>query len=286
VGKLHFLLDGDGVLWRASETLPGAAEFLDFLRAQGISYSLITNNSAYRREEVAANIATRGLQFPPEDIFNTNYLAGCYLHDNHADECILAIGSDALTAELRSRGLKVLTVEESLPAEKPGAMSIKPLLRGMLPEEPAVVLVGLDVGVTYRRLALACRLLEDGAQFIATNRDYTFPMEGGYLLPGNGAVIDVLERVTGVQAVSLGKPETHLIELIERERGIPRGDMVIVGDRVETDIDMAERAGIRSVLVLTGVTKELPEHWPVCSQPTFIMRDLNELRERFSRCFG
>jgi 4-nitrophenyl phosphatase len=111
-------------------------------------------------------------------------------------------------------------------------------------------------------------------------------MEEGYILPGNGAVIDLLERVTGKQALSLGKPETHLIELIERERGIPRGDMVMVGDRVETDIEAAERAGIRSVLVLTGVTEEPPEQWPINSQPTFVMRDLNELRERFDICFS
>jgi 4-nitrophenyl phosphatase len=286
MGNLHFLLDGDGVLWRATETLPGAAEFLSFLRARGHSYSLITNNSAYRREDVAQSVAKRGLQFAPGDVFNTNYLAGCYLRENYPQSCILAIGSDGLAAELRGRGLKVITVEEAMPSDEGGVASIKPFLRGMLAEEPDVVLVGLDTGVTYRRLALACRLLEDGAHFIATNRDYTFPMEEGYILPGNGAVIDLLERVTGKQALSLGKPETHLIELIERERGIPRGDMVMVGDRVETDIEAAERAGIRSVLVLTGVTEEPPEQWPINSQPTFVMRDLNELRERFDICFS
>ena len=284
--KLHFLLDGDGVLWRGAALVPGAAEFLEFLRAQGHTYCLVTNNSALRREDTAKRVAGMGLPFKPEQIFNTNYLAACYLNKHHAGASVLVIGSDMLVEALKSHGLRPYTAKDLLPADIGGSLTIKPFMRESLALEPDIVLVGLDTGVDYSSIALACRLLHDGAKFIATNRDYTYPLEHGYLLPGNGAWVELLEKVTGVAPVNLGKPETHLVELVEREMGVERAQMVMVGDRFETDIEMAQRAGIRSVLVLTGVTSEIPKCWPEDYQPTFVVRDLPELQERFERFFN
>lgn len=286
MAKLHFLLDGDGVLWRGAALAPGAAKFLEFLRAQGHTFCLVTNNSSLRREGAANRVVGMGLPFKTEEIFNTNYLAACYLKEHHPGASVLVIGSDMLVDAVKSHGLRPHTAKDLLPADIVGPLTIKPFLRESLALEPEIVLVGLDTGVDYSSIALACRLLQDGARFIATNRDYTYPLENGYLLPGNGAWVELLEKVTGVAPVNLGKPEAHLVELVEREMGVGRAQMVMVGDRFETDIEMAQRAGIRSVLVLTGVTSEIPKCWPEDSPPNFVVRDLAELQERFDSFFG
>ncbi len=286
--KLHFLLDGDGILWRGSKTLPGAPEFLRFLRERGHGYSLVSNNSSRRRESVAAHLTERGLKLSAADVFNSNYLAGRYMSDHHAGDDILVLGQDELMQELQSWSLRVHRAEDLMPPDvlaDPG-LGIAPFAADKLAVNPTVVLVGIDTSVNWAKIVLACRLIEDGARLIATNRDYSFPAEGKYLLPGNGAVVAVLEGVTGADVTTLGKPETHLVELVEREKGVPRDLMVVVGDRLETDIELAHRAGIPSVLVLTGITPEPLARWPENQKPTFIARDLLELMSRFDEFFA
>jgi|GEM_PF-47652 len=286
--ELHFLLDGDGVLWRGGETLPGAPEFVRFLRGRGHGASLVSNNSSRRRESVAARLAERGIEIGAADVFHTNYLAGRYMSEHHAGDDIFVLGQDGLTQELQSWSLSVHTPEDLLP---PGVLAdpglgIGPFVADKLNVNPTVVLVGIDTSVNWASIVLACRLIEDGARLIATNRDFSFPAAGRYLLPGNGAVVAVLEGVTGAPVTTLGKPETHLVELIEREKGVPRDSMVVIGDRLETDIELAHNAGVRSVLVLTGITPEPLAHWPPKQKPTFIVRDLLELMARFDELFA
>jgi len=287
MAKLHFSSDGDGVLWRAGEQVGGAAEFLTFLRQCGIGYSLLSNNSSRTRAAAAEAAQRFGLELGAADVFNTNYLAGRYLGEHYAGSEIMVIGSSQLRGELKSCGLRVYAPEEVLGPEAqadPG-LTAAPFLASSLAHEPAVVVVGIDTGLTWAKLALACRLIEDGAAFIATNRDFSFPVERGYMLPGNGAAVALIEGVTGVAPVNLGKPETLLVELALAEKGLRREEAVMVGDRLETDMEMALRAGIRSVLVLTGTTQEAPERWPENRRPTFVVRDLNELRKDFPTLF-
>ena len=286
--KLHFLLDGDGVLWRGSETLPGAPEFLRFLRGRGHGASLVSNNSSRRRESLAKRLAGRGIELTAADVFNSNYLAGRYISDHHAGDDILVLGQDELVQELKSRSLRVHRPEDLLPPDvlaDPG-LGITPFTSDRLSINPAVVLVGIDTSVNWAKVVLACRLIEDGALLVATNRDYSFPAEGDYLLPGNGAVVDVLEGVTGADVTTLGKPEIHLVELVEREKRVARDSMVVVGDRLETDIELAHNAGVRSVLVLTGITPQPLDRWQENQEPTYIVRDLPELAERFDEFFA
>lgn len=288
MAKLHFLVDGDGVLWVGREALPGAREFLEFLRGRGVGYSLITNNSSRNRATTLARVRRLGYEFDEGDIFNTNYLAGRYLAQHHADAIAYVIGSGELAEELRRNGVQAYTAEELLPPEKlayPG-ITVAPFLRENLPVEPTLVLIGVDIAVNYAKLALACRLIEDGAAFIATNLDYTYPAEDGYALPGNGAIVHLVASVAGREPVNLGKPQTHLVDLIEREKGVPRAGMVLIGDRLETDIALAANAGIRSVLVLTGVTLENKGYWPPGCEPTHVVKDLGELQAEFDRLFG
>ena len=283
---MHFVIDGDGVLWRGGQLLPHAKEFLNFLKKKGISYSFVSNNSSLRRKSLAQKFAQMKLPFLEEDIFTTNYLAGWYLEKKYKDELILVAGSDELYEEVRSRGLDAVRVQKLLSPEieKAPGLTVKHYLKEALNVSPGVVLMGIDAGMNYARLSLIIRLVQDGATFIATNRDYAYPAEEGYFLPGNGAFVEIVEGITGRDAISLGKPERYLIELIEEERGVKRSEMVVVGDRLDTDIYLANRLGIKSVLVLTGVSgNELKgERKPLLAfSPTMIANDLGELINRF-----
>jgi len=226
------------------------------------------------------------LPFVEEEIFTTNYLAGWYLEKNHRDELILVAGSDELYEEVKSRGLKAIMVRELLSPEVESApgLTVKHYLKETIKTSPSVVLMGIDSGMNYARLSLITRLVKDGATLIATNRDYAYPAEEGYFLPGNGAFLEIVERITGRDAVSLGKPERYLIELIEEERGVKREEMVVLGDRLDTDIYLANRLGIKSVLVLTGVSGDELKggRKPLLAfSPTIIATDLGELMNRF-----
>jgi len=287
---LHFLLDGDGVLWRGGKILPHGVAFLRFLRECGIGYSYLSNNSSRRRATTLKWFTEGGLPFAEADIFNTNYLAGWYLARRHAGDLVLVIGHSDLAEEIRSRGVKVVMPAELLPPEvlrDPG-LTVEPYLPAKLAHAPTVVLVGIDTTVGFAALSLACRLIEDGARFICTNRDISFPAERGYFLPGNGAVVELLEAVTGARALNLGKPEPHLAELVEEEKGVPRESMVMVGDRLDTDIAFAARNRMRSVLILTGIAGESyaeGDDFPEGMQPDFVVRDFPELTARFDELF-
>ncbi len=284
---MHLLLDGDGVLWRGGELLPGIESLLEALKQRGIGYSFLSNNSSARRETLAKRFKRLSLPFRSEDIFNTNYASGWYLRRNHKEDSILVIGHEELVEELRSVGVNAFTPEETLPESVGRAprLSIKSFFSEKLGVTPSVILMGIDTGISYAKLALACVLVQDGVHFIATNRDYSFPAESGHFLPGNGALVEVVEKVCGVTAVCLGKPEPFLVQLIEEERGIARDEMLVVGDRLDTDIALARRLGLRSVLMLTGATSDADVSLAISKgelSQTLVVKDAVELANRLS----
>ena len=142
-------------------------------------------------------------------------------------------------------------------------------------EEAEVVVAGLERGLSWDHLAEATLAIRAGALFVATNTDATFPSERG-LLPGAGALIAALQTASGVNPVIIGKPEPRLFLAAVEQLGTPPARTLVVGDRVETDILGAQRAGLPSALVLTGVTRreDLPT---VAAQPDWVFDDLPAL---------
>jgi 4-nitrophenyl phosphatase len=118
--------------------------------------------------------------------------------------------------------------------------------------------VGIDLNVNYLRIALCCAAIERGARLIGANQDPTFPIEDGLELPGNGSMVRLIADVAQVQPEFMGKPQPHLLEQIARETGVPYSAMAVIGDRIETDIVLAQDAGIPAFLLLTGVTPADP----------------------------
>lgn len=261
------LLDADGVLWRGSSGIPQAPGFIRCAHRAGVRCVLISNNAGPSRAQYAAKCHGLDLDLGEEDVFSVNYLAGPYLAQHHPGADVLVVGSDELAASLRGH-VNATGVEEWLsarggPSFAPG--QCRPVEAGDLAKLREVscdiVLVGIDHNVNYLKLALACVAVQRGALLIGANQDLTFPVEDGLELPGNGSTVRLIAGVTGAEPTYLGKPEPWLLELISRETGFAYSDMVMVGDRVETDIVMAQRAGIPAFLVLTGVTspQEAPQ---------------------------
>jgi HAD superfamily hydrolase (TIGR01450 family) len=261
------LLDADGTVWRGNTAIPGAARFIRRAKAAGLRCLLVSNNAGPDRARHAARCAELGLDFAAGDIYSVNHLAGPYVARHYQGASTLVLGSDELVASMR-RHTPVTGAEEWLVAR-----GMPPLAEGRGRAVAAadldltraarfdLVLVGIDLNVNYLKLALACAVIQRGARLLGANQDPTFPIEDGLLLPGNGSVVRLIAAVTGAQPEYLGKPELHLIELIEEETGVPRTEMLMIGDRIETDIVMAQRAGMQSILVLTGVStaEQLPE---------------------------
>ena len=140
---------------------------------------------------------------------------------------------------------------------------------------PDAVVVGLDRGITYGKLETATRHILGGARFVATNRDRLVNSDGG-LSPGNGAIVAALAEATGVEPIVVGKPQPTIMEAAIERLGLAPKGLVMVGDNPETDIAAAKNAGLRSALILTGITARAAAAALVPS-PTWIVEDYEAL---------
>lgn len=236
-GAVLYVFDLDGVIYRGAELQPGARDTVLTLRNQGHHVRFFTNNSAESRRSYVGKLCTLGIPTPIEDIMTSSYAAALYFVESGAvGKTVYRIGEDGMAEELTAAGMHVI-----YDLDEPEA-------------KIDYVVVGLDRDFYYRKLARAMQAILDGAEFIATNRDATFPVESGLLLPGGGCMVAALATAVGRQPHLIGKPETYALEKILQQTNTPAERAVVVGDRLDTDILAGNRIGARSVLVLTGVT--------------------------------
>ena len=222
-----FVFDLDGVVYVDHMGVPGAGETLAFLERSGHQVLFATNNSSRAVDAVVEKIRTRtGFAARPEAVI-TSGLAGADLLRGD-DETCLVLGSPGLEQTLESAGIAV-TADHA---------------------HATTLVVGLDRGLSYERLAGAVLAVRRGARFIATNDDATYPTPDGQY-PGCGALVAAVERATGATPIVCGKPHGPMRTLIERK--IEHPDVWMVGDRPETDLALAARAGWGKILALTGV---------------------------------
>jgi phosphoglycolate/pyridoxal phosphate phosphatase family enzyme len=259
-----YVFDLDGVMYLGDTKIPYAAECVERLRAAGKNVFFLTNNSGRTRKSYCEKLkSVNGIDVPESEIFTSAYATSLYLHgQGAAGKTAFVIGEAGLAAELSEvGGLNTITVADSVD-----------------PNTIDYVVVGIDRQFTYDKLRFAHAAIAQGhAQFIATNRDATFPMEHGEI-PGGGSIVASVATATGIEPITIGKPETHAYEAILLAAGVEPGDSVMIGDRLDTDIAVGKRAGARTVLVLTGVTnaetaKNAPSEW----RPDFIIGDLRDL---------
>jgi 4-nitrophenyl phosphatase len=220
------VFDVDGVLCRGETPIPGADRTLAELHHRRIPYALVTNNASRTPTGLAAALAAMGLTVPATRILTSPLVAAEMI--DPGTRC-LVVGSTGLLEALQARGL--LLVEDPAAAE--------------------AVVVGFDPHLVWDDLRRATVALHRGARFIGTNDDATFPSAEG-LWPGNGAILAALATASGRQPEIAGKPHPPLYEAAAAL--LPPGPLLMVGDRIETDIHGAAALGWDTALVLTGVT--------------------------------
>lgn len=253
------ILDMDGVLYRGDQALPGAAEFFPALQRARVSVILVTNNSTRTAVGYRQKLGQMGIPISDAIPVLTSAMATArWLHEQAPQGgCVYIVGAADLA--------KVVL-------EQPGF--------SLDAESPDFVVVGLDTEVTYAKLRTAALAILRGARFVATNVDASLPMEGGALWPGAGAIVAAIQATVGRPPdVVLGKPEpTMFVQALEM-LGLARDEVLAVGDRAETDILGGKRAGLRTALVLTGVTRpDQVAGLPPDQRPDYVFENLEELR--------
>ncbi|MBC6934673.1 MAG: HAD-IIA family hydrolase [Chloroflexi bacterium] len=225
------IADMDGVLWRGSQPLPGLADFFDFLRAGGIPFVLATNNSSQTPQAYLHKLSGMGVNGLAENqIITSGTATADYLQTAYPPGTpVHVLGGDGLKQIIRQAGFP------------PGQ------------DEARVVVAGVDFDLTYAKLKHACALVRAGADFIGTNADATFPLPDG-LAPGAGSILAALATATGRQPTIIGKPGAPMFQTALRRLGTAPENTLMIGDRLNTDIEGARRTGLKTALLLTGVT--------------------------------
>jgi len=232
-----FIFDMDGVLYRGKQPLPGVQTLFDALTLRGIKILLATNNSMALPSGYVQRMADQGVTVDESQIQTSATATRDYLRDTLAPGAtLLVVGMPALS-ELMFDGT-----------------GFTPPAEDTAPEEIDAVVVGLDLEFTYAKLRRASDAVRAGATFVATNADATLPHEGG-VQPGAGSIVAAIATAAGVKPVVVGKPEVLMMEKGIEQLGLQPNEVVMVGDRLDTDILAGNRAGAMTALVLTGVSQ-------------------------------
>jgi len=247
------IVDLDGVLYRGDQAIVGAREFIALLQREGVPFLLLTNNSTRTPGQYVTKLAKMGVAIEESDVLTSAQATALYL-DRIAPPGarVYVIGEESLRAALREK----YTIAQ---------------------EGADFVVVGMDSRLTYEKLKAATLLIRGGARFIATNPDKTLPKEEG-LAPGNGAIIAALEAATGVAPLVVGKPEPAIFDLALAKIGAGKEGASVIGDCLETDILGGQRAGLATILVLSGATsrKELENS---TIKPDLVFENVRQLYE-------
>lgn len=231
-----FIFDLDGVIYRGKKMINHSDIIIKSLRKRGLDVIFNTNNSTETREMYIQKLKKFGIKITQDEIYTSAFITASSLTALKPNSNIYVIGEIGLVKELEFQGHHVIPVDSA-------------------EEDVDFVVVGLDRNLTYEKLNIAQNyIVECGAKFYATNTDATLPVKKG-ILPGAGVMVKAIQIATGKKPKKIfGKPHTFGIELILEKYDSPPDKAAFVGDRIETDIVAGNRAKLKTILVLTGVT--------------------------------
>ncbi|MET8650072.1 HAD-IIA family hydrolase [Nocardia aurea] len=257
---LSYLTDMDGVLVHEDHLVPGADDFLAELRDKQIPFLVLTNNSIRTPRDLQARLRHSGLDIPEDAIWTSALATATFLDDQRPNGTAYVVGESGLTTALHEIGY-VLT-----------------------DSDPDYVVLGETRTYSFEAITTAIRLVERGARFIATNPDATGPSRDG-LLPATGSVAALITRATGKDPYYVGKPNPLMMRSALRRIGAHSQSTVMIGDRMDTDVVSGLEAGMRTILVTTGIsTRNSVEQYPY--RPTAVIDSVADLVGRTSRPFG
>jgi len=225
-----FMVDLDGTTYLGDRLLPGAEEFYDTVRARGKRVLYITNNSSRSPEQYRAKLRALGIPVRDNEVLTSGEATIAYLKQKGCRSVF-----PLATAEFRR-----MMAEAGFELDE---------------QKPDYVVLGFDTELTYEKLRKGCLLLLAGARFVASNPDVVCPTADGPV-PDAGSMMALIETATGRRPETVaGKPNPLMLDLALKRLQVSGGAAAIIGDRLSTDIAMAEHAGVTSILVLSGVTR-------------------------------
>ncbi|WP_435361318.1 HAD-IIA family hydrolase [Haloarchaeobius sp. DFWS5] len=223
------IVDLDGTVWRGKELIPGADEGLAAIHDAGLTVEFVTNSTSVDRAAFPDTLESLGIPRDAGAITSSASATAAYLTTHHPEAAVYVLGDDVLQQEVRDAGLTIVDGEAD------------------------VVVAGKARDISHELLTETLRAFHKGTLFLATNTDRTYPTETG-LEPGAGATIGAIEGMTGRDPLVVGKPSEHMADAVCERLGVTPAECLVVGDNLHTDILMGERAGMETVLVLTGAT--------------------------------
>jgi NagD protein len=242
----------DGVLVRGRELIPGADKFIQKLQKLKKEYLVLTNNPLYTTRDLAHRLQTSGLDIPPERIYTSAQATAQFLYSQRPNGKAFVIGESGLTDAIYAIDYVITDID------------------------PDYVVLGETNAYNYEVITKAVRLIEEGARFIATNPDVSGPSEQG-TVPACGAMAALIEKATGKAPFFVGKPNPWMMRSALNYLDVHSEDTAMVGDRMDTDIVSGVESGMRTILVLTGVTRQSDvDNYPY--QPTWIVDSVADIQ--------
>ncbi len=255
-----FLFDMDGTLYLGDNVYPGAIELINALPGLGKQYIYLTNNSSRAGTDYITRLRKLGFPCERENVFTSGMATGLYLNQKFPGASVYLAGTKAFYRELLSYGVNLINDENGFTDAC----------------RADVVVQGFDTELVYQKLDSACHFLRRGAAFIAANPDWVCPMPNDEVLPDCGSICALLTASSGVKPTFIGKPNRNMIDVISASTNIDNQQICAVGDRMYTDIAVAQNAGAVSVLVLSGETSmEMVEKEE--RKPDYIFPSVKEL---------
>ncbi|HHT44819.1 MAG TPA: HAD-IIA family hydrolase [Fastidiosipila sp.] len=247
-----FVLDMDGTVYLGERLLPGAGEFIGFLKEKEIPFLFFTNNSSRNKRDYVAKLGRLGISIDEHQVMTSTEVMIDYLKAHHPDQAIHLLGTPACEAACVEAGIEVSP-------------------------QAKIAVAAFDTTLTYDKLVAFCDLLREGVPFYATHPDLNCPVEGGFI-PDLGAMLALIEKSTGRTPLITGKPYAATVEAIQHLTSIEPKHMAFIGDRLYTDMKVAKDNGATALLVLSGeTTKAMLEASDVT--PDGVFSDLADLSQ-------
>lgn len=251
-----YLIDMDGVIYRGSEAIPGAADFISYLQDEDIPYLFLTNNSAYTPLDVVVKLRKFNIETSAEHVYTSAQATAEFVHRQKPDGTAFVIGEGGLLSALHETNYATSR------------------------EKPDYVIVGEGRVLNFEMVEHAHRCIASGSHLISTNSDTWCPTDAGPR-PGCGAIVALLEAASGREAYHVGKPNPFMMRAARKRIGLSTEEVFMIGDTMETDIRGATDLGFQSILVLTGSTsREELRRYPFA--PTRVVESIAELAPAYA----